>query len=102
MARRGQSLKRRFRLPALAALLTVWLGLLVAWPAAAEDGYDLWLRYRPVEPAWAQRYRSLATEIVAPQGSPIQTAATAELDRGLKGLLGRAPPARPRAAPARP
>jgi alpha-glucuronidase len=66
--------------------------LLAARPAAAEDGYDLWLRYRPVEASWAQRYRPLATEIVAPQGSPVQAAAIAELDRGLKGLLGRAPP----------
>ena len=75
-------------------VLTVWLGLvllLAARPAAAEDGYDLWLRYKPLEASWAQRYRPLATEIVAAQGSTIQTAATAELDRGLKGLLGRAP-----------
>ncbi len=76
-------------------VLTFWLGLvllLAASPAAAEDGYDLWLRYRPVEPAWAQRYRPLATEIVAPGESSIHKAAVGELDRGLKGLLGKAPP----------
>ena len=32
-------------------------------PVRAEDGYDLWLRYRPVE-AVAQ-YRPLATVIVS-------------------------------------
>jgi alpha-glucuronidase len=76
-------------------VLTVWLGLVLlvaARPAAAEDGYDLWLRYRQVEPAWAARYDPHATEIVGANGSPIQSAATAELDRGLKGLLGKAPP----------
>ena len=93
MARRGQSLGSHLRPPALAALLAVWLGLLMAaGQAAAEDGSDLWLRYRPVEPAWAARYRPEATEIVSPMGSPVQAAAVAELDRGLKGLLGRAPP----------
>ena len=93
MARRGQSLGSHLRPPALAALLAVWLGLLMAaGQAAAEDGSDLWLRYRPVEPAWAARYRPEATEIVSPMGSPVQAAAVAELDRGLKGLLGRARP----------
>jgi alpha-glucuronidase len=79
------------RLAGLVIGLAVWL-FLSAGQAAAEDGYDLWLRYRPVEQAWSERYRPLATEIVAPQGSPIQSAAVAELDRGLKGLLGQAPP----------
>jgi alpha-glucuronidase len=78
-----------------AVVLAIWLGILAmlaAAPARAEDGYDLWLRYRPVEPAWAQRYQPLATEIVTPGGSWTQIAAVAELDRGLKGLLGKAPP----------
>jgi len=90
MAGVRQSLTKRIR----PALLAAWLALatlLAGRPAAAEDGYDLWLRYRPVEPAWAQRYLPFATEIVAANGSPIQTAAAAELDRGLKGLLRSAP-----------
>jgi alpha-glucuronidase len=79
-------------------VLTVWLGLvllLAARPAAAEDGYDLWLRYRPVEPASAQRYRPSFTEVVQPsepQTITLVDAAVAELNRGLKGLLGTSPP----------
>jgi alpha-glucuronidase len=79
-------------------VLTVWLGLLLllaARPAAAEDGYDLWLRYRPVEPAWAKRYRLAFTEVVQPsepQTITLVGAAVGELNRGLKGLLGTTPP----------
>jgi alpha-glucuronidase len=53
-------------------------------PSRAEDGYDLWLRYRPDS--------SLAvpvSTIVAGTGSPTLDAAVAELRRGLAGLLGR-------------
>ena len=33
-------------------------------PARAEDGYDLWLRYRPMEAGAQAQYRPLATGIV--------------------------------------
>ena len=93
MARRGQSLETRLGLRALAALFAVWLGLLLAaGPAAAEDGYDLWLRYRSVEPEWASGYRPWVATIVGSTDSPVMAAAAAELDRGLKGLLGDTPP----------
>ena len=47
-------------------------GLAVLLPrrALAEDGYDLWLRYRPVEAAAQARYRAAATAIVAPGRLP--------------------------------
>ena len=35
--------------------------------ASAEDGYDLWLRYRPIEQPWATRYRAALTQLVAGQ-----------------------------------
>jgi alpha-glucuronidase len=54
--------------------------LLFVTPAFAEDGYDLWLRYRPVE----KSYRIPASVLVGT--SP---AATGELQRGLSGLTGR-------------
>ena len=57
-------------------------------PAAAEDGYDLWLRFRPVEPAARERYASAATALVAGAQSPVLRAAELELRRGLHGLLG--------------
>jgi alpha-glucuronidase len=79
-------------------LLSLVLGLLslaAARPARAEDGYDLWLRYRPIEPAAAVAYRQDAAEIVAQGRSPTLDAAAAELARGLAGLLGGAPPLAP-------
>ena len=61
----------------------------VSRQAHAEDGYDLWLRYRLVtnEPL-RERYRQSASEVVAVG----PTVARAELVRGLTGLLGRAEP----------
>jgi alpha-glucuronidase len=56
----------------------------------AEDGYDLWLRYRPIENVkLREEYRSAITHIVAPAGTPATRVAAAELRRGLSGLLGR-------------
>src|SRR5215813_11903109 len=62
----------------------------------AEDGYDLWLRYVPVQAQWLAPYRSGATQLVmSAEGSgalsPTLAAARDELDRGLAGLLGAAP-----------
>ncbi len=62
-------------------------GAVSATSAIAEDGYDLWLRYRPVETAAQARYRPLATAIVGGDGATLD-AAEAELQRGLMGLLG--------------
>jgi alpha-glucuronidase len=64
----------------------------LAWStdARAEDGYDLWLRYRPIENvALRDEYRSAITHIVSPRPSPTMRVAVAELHRGLSGLLGR-------------
>ncbi|MGN7838523.1 alpha-glucuronidase family glycosyl hydrolase [Stenotrophomonas sp. 22385] len=58
--------------------------------ARAEDGYDLWLRYAPLEPAVAADYRAQLGEVVAPDQTPTQRAARDELVRGLTGLLGSA------------
>jgi alpha-glucuronidase len=61
--------------------------------ARAEDGYDLWLRYRPIENvALRDEYRRAITHIVSRQSSPTIRIAVAELQRGLAGLLGREVP----------
>ena len=61
--------------------------------AHAEDGYDLWLRYHPVESAEARAaYQARATQIVAESGSPTLQAAQRELSAGLAGLLGATVP----------
>ncbi len=59
--------------------------------ARAEDGYDLWLRYVPLDPSLAADYRTQLGEIVAPDQTTTQRAAREELVRGLTGLLGTAP-----------
>jgi alpha-glucuronidase len=66
-----------------------WLcSLVFAAGAHAEDGYDLWLRYRPIEAPMAARYRSFATEVVTAPGAGI---AARELMRGMAGLLAVTP-----------
>jgi alpha-glucuronidase len=70
-------------------VVVLWVAGLAAVPvASAEDGYDLWLRYRPVEQPWADRYRAALTQLVAGGASPTLQVAHAELQRGLQGLLG--------------
>jgi len=69
---------------ALAALAAVSL----APVARAEDGYDLWLRYRPVGGAAA------VGEVTVLGDSPTLAAARTELERGLTGLRGSAPAGR--------
>jgi len=70
-------------------LVTAFL-LLLAVPARAEDGYDLWLRYRPMEVSALAQYRPLATAIVSEGVSPSLDAAKSELTQGLSGLLDKA------------
>lgn len=63
------------------------LALLMAFfstSASAEDGYELWLRYRPVEAPLVVRYRRSAREIIVDRGSFV---AAGELRRGIEGLL---------------
>ena len=73
-----------------------WLLLLSlagsASAALAEDGYDLWLRYRPMPAEWLAAYRQKASELVPGAHSPTLDLAQAELSRGLGGLLGAMPP----------
>ncbi|MEU4896358.1 alpha-glucuronidase family glycosyl hydrolase [Streptomyces sp. NPDC044780] len=55
----------------------------------AEDGYDLWLRYRQVEDSGQlKRYRAALGTLVRQGGGPLQQSAEDELARGLTGLLG--------------
>jgi alpha-glucuronidase len=73
-----------------------WLLLLslTGWASAAlaEDGYDLWLRYRPLPAEWVAAYRPKVTELVPGAHSATLDLTLAELSRGLGGLLGAAVP----------
>jgi alpha-glucuronidase len=70
-------------------LIAVLVFVFAALPAAAEDGYDLWLRYRAVDPAAYPALDASVRELVAGAGSATLEVAGTELERGLSGLLGR-------------
>lgn len=78
------------RRTALAILLLLSLGSL-----HAEDGYDLWLRYKPVRNAQQMiAYRQAISAVMISGKSPILDAVREELDKGLTGLLGKKIPYR--------
>jgi len=80
---------RTSRQQARASRHAAWVCLLIcASSAHAEDGYDLWLRYHPIEAPWAARYRNFASEVVAAPGASV---AAQELMRGIAGLLAVVP-----------
>lgn len=69
-----------------------WIALVGAlWvaPARAEDGYDLWLRYRPLPAAQAGAIADRAVAVVHDERDPTIELAAAELERGFSGLTGR-------------
>jgi alpha-glucuronidase len=69
---------------------------LAAVPAVvhAEDGYDLWLRYAPIENTTLRdAYRQAVAGIVVQQSPATGAIVTKELQRGLKGLVGAEVPA---------
>ena len=60
----------------------------------AEDGYDLWLRYAPIESAPLRAaYRQAIVGVVVQQSPGTATIVSTELARGLRGLLGVEVPA---------
>jgi len=69
----------------LFACLFVMAGSL---PATAEDGYDLWLRYRPVDAAGYPDLKTTVRQLVSTGESPTLEAASEELARGLAGASG--------------
>src|SRR4051812_33376527 len=71
------------------SLLALIAAVVLALPAAAEDGYDLWLRYGMVDTAAYPALQSEVRELVTGSASPTLDAAQRELERGLSGLSGR-------------
>jgi alpha-glucuronidase len=80
---RASRISETFSAKAALALL-----LSVCGTAGAEDGYELWLRYHQIEPRLLAPYRKAVTHLVSEGSSPSLDAARAELERGLRGLLG--------------
>ena len=85
-------MKARFRYVVI-GLLAMLGGVSVA---QAEDGYDLWLRYRPLAPQAQRQMLREFTGVLAPQNpSPLLQSALDELQRGMAGLTGRTLPRQP-------
>lgn len=79
-------------LPALLLVVSATHSPRIAQPAV-EDGYDLWMRYRPITVApVASAYRRSISQLVMPDTSATLRAAREELVNGIGGLLGQAPP----------
>lgn len=67
----------------------------------AEDGYELWLRYRPEpDPVRRAEYRSFGADVETPAGParPLIESARRELVRGLAAIAGAVPGTQGRAA----
>lgn len=59
-----------------------------------EDGYDLWLRYRPVvDVDLLAHYRAAAARVVRLMAGPLAQSITDELDRACTGMLDQHPTA---------
>ncbi|UYY78855.1 alpha-glucuronidase family glycosyl hydrolase [Sphingomonas sp. R1] len=76
---------------AIRALWWIWAAFACAAQAHAETGYDLWLRYTPLDAATVQRVAPRLRYVVADTARPGIRAAVDELDRGFAGLIGSAP-----------
>jgi alpha-glucuronidase len=71
-------------------LLVCLLAVAFSLPVAAEDGYDLWLRYGAIEAAAYPALDIHVRELVTGAKSPTLAAAERELTRGFSGLSGKA------------
>jgi alpha-glucuronidase len=80
--------RRTCFLLALALAVSAWPG-----PVRAENGHDLWLRYVPVEDVTLKAgYRRSVSSVVVNGDSPTGRVIAAELQRGLRSLLGAGVP----------
>jgi alpha-glucuronidase len=73
------------------AIVIAVLALSCAGMARGEDGYNLWLRYRPLDASARSIVAAHATVIVAPGRSPTIAVAVGELQRGFAGMAGETP-----------
>jgi alpha-glucuronidase len=70
------------------ALLALCAALALT-PARADDGYQLWLRYAPLDKAASARAGDIGSEVVTASRSPTAKITAEELTRGLSGLLAK-------------
>jgi alpha-glucuronidase len=79
--------------PLFRAIVSVWAlcAALFTQSAAAEDGYELWLRYHALPAEQRALYTPATTQLAMPTPSATLVAAKDELLRGLNGLLAQRP-----------
>ena len=83
-------MRLRLAMHAQRAVAACLLLVVVPAPARADDGYELWLRYRPVaDAARLAEYRASISHIVVEGESPSLGIVREELAFGLRGLLDR-------------
>jgi alpha-glucuronidase len=70
------------------ALLALCAALALT-PARADDGYQLWLRYAPLDKAMQAHAGDIGREVVTASHSPTAKITAEELTRGLSGLLAK-------------
>jgi alpha-glucuronidase len=71
----------------------LFLFLLVACTASADDGYRLWLKYDLIKDAAKREEYARSAQFIAVTGNdPILKSAASELQMGLQGLLGKPVP----------
>ena len=71
------------------ALNIIPLLLLFTWNAPADDGYDLWLKYKKIDDErMLTLYRNATSDVILPGDSPTLRIIRDELKGGLNGLLG--------------
>lgn len=71
-------------------LLLCILTACLALHASAEDGYELWLRYRKISnPSILQQYKNAVSGVIVAGNSPTVSLAKQELLTGLSGLFGQ-------------
>lgn len=75
----------------LLAILSVLCAIGVPNQSQAETGYDLWLRYKPLDSATQAHVSRHAQQLVVVEEDQTLSAATEELQRGLLGLTGKSP-----------
>jgi alpha-glucuronidase len=80
-------MNKKYQMQKLLLLLVMWILVI---PLSAEDGYDLWLRYKLVDDRERlQAYEELIKYAVFEVTSPELEAAKKELQSGIKGLIGK-------------
>jgi alpha-glucuronidase len=83
---RGRSLNKLFT--KLVGNLVLLLSLMPFADCLAEDGYELWLRYRPLSVERREQFaKTISTIVIGDRSSDTYQLAARELQRGLTGLL---------------